>query len=72
MVIKEITSQSERDFWADMECDHCGHIEHHVSGYDDEFFHQNVIPTMKCKKCGKTSREDYEPKATKYDKNEIV
>jgi C4-type Zn-finger protein len=65
MKIKKITSQSRRDFWADMECESCGHIEKNVSGYDDSFFHSNVIPKMKCKKCGEVAK-DYRPLATKY------
>jgi primosomal protein N' len=72
MKIQKITSQSRRDFWADMECEHCGHVEKHVSGYDDANFHQNVIPKMKCKECGKTSGEDYRPLATKYPAHQIV
>ena len=48
---------SRRDFWADMECQHCGHVEKGVSCYDDSFFHQQVIPDMACKKCGKKGEE---------------
>ena len=66
MKIKKINSQSRRDFYADMECEHCGNIEKGVSGYDDANFHQIVIPKMKCKKCEKTSGEDYRPLATKH------
>ncbi len=58
--------QHRRDFTADYECEHCGNIEKDRSGYDDAYFHNNVIPNMKCKKCGKTSGEDYTPRATKY------
>jgi transcription elongation factor Elf1 len=64
--IKKIISQHRRDFYADYECEHCGHIEPHQAGYDDDYFHRNVIPTMKCKKCGKTASEDYRPLTTKY------
>jgi hypothetical protein len=72
MKIKEITSQSRRDFRADMECEHCGNIEKDISGYDDNFFHQNVIPDMKCEKCGKKASETYRPLTTKYAEHEIV
>lgn len=72
MKIKTINSQSRRDFWADMECEHCGNIEKNVSGYDDAHFHKNVIPKMKCKKCGKISGDNYRPMTTKYDENEVV
>ena len=55
-----------------MECEHCGNIEKNVSGYDDAFFHANVIPKMKCKKCGKTAGDDYRPLTTKYSEHEVV
>ena len=65
MKIKEITSQHRRDYTAIMICEHCDHeqIDH---GYDDSNYHQNVIPKMKCHKCGKVAGEDYRPLATKY------
>ena len=66
MKIKEIKSQHRRDFWADMECEHCGHIEYNVSCYDDAYFHKNVIPEMECKSCGKKASENYRPLTTKY------
>lgn len=66
MRIKEITSQHRRDFTAIMECEHCGHNEVDNSGYDDAFYHQNVIPNMKCDKCGKKASDDYTPRSTKY------
>jgi len=71
MKIKEILSQSRRDFWAIYECEHCGH-EEKSSGYDDTNFHQNVIPQMKCAKCGKIAPSDYRPLATKYPAWETV
>lgn len=46
MKIKNIVSQYRRDFQAIYECEHCGHTKE-GSGYDDENFHQNVIPKMK-------------------------
>ena len=65
MRIKKITSRMRRDFFATYVCEHCGH-EHKGSGYDDANFHNNVIPNMECKKCGKKAPENYTPKATKY------
>jgi transcription elongation factor Elf1 len=65
MKIKEIVSQLRRDFTAIYECEHCG-ATHQGSGYDDSNFHQNVIPKMKCKSCGKTAGENYRPLTTKY------
>lgn len=71
MKIKKILSQNRRDFTAIYECDHCGH-EVKGSGYDDWNFHENVIPKMKCKECGKTAGDDYRPLATKYPDDAIV
>jgi len=65
MKIKQITSQSRRDFTAVYECEHCGHSDT-GSGYDDDNFHRNVIPNMACKKCGKKAAGDYRPMGTKY------
>jgi ribosomal protein L37AE/L43A len=65
MKIQKIVWQSRRDFEAIYECEHCGATQK-GSGYDDVNFHQNVIPNMKCKKCGKTAGNNYKPKATKY------
>ncbi len=66
MRIKRIISQHRRDFWADYECEHCGHIEKDQPGYDDSNFHNNVIPKMKCEKCGKVASNNYKPFAPKY------
>lgn len=71
MKIKEIINQSRRDFYAVYECEHCG-VTRKDSGYDDRNFHENVIPDMKCKECGKKSGDDYEPRATKYDESTTV
>lgn len=72
MKILKINTQSRRDFWADMVCEHCGHVEQNVSGYDDDFFHRNVIPKIQCKLCGEHSPEDYRPMGTKYADHEGV
>lgn len=71
MKIKKKLSQHRRDFTAVYECDHCGETET-SSGYDDSYFHSQVIPNMKCKSCGKTSKDGYEPIATKYAEHEVV
>ena len=52
MRIKKIISQHRRDFQAIYECEHCGHTEESY-GYDDEFYHREVIPNKVCGKCGK-------------------
>ena len=65
MKIKEILWQSRRDFGATFECENCSFI-HEARGYDDAFFHNNVIPKMECPECGKKAPESYRPLATKY------
>jgi DNA-directed RNA polymerase subunit RPC12/RpoP len=66
MKIKEIISQNRRDFYALYECEHCGNITDEQKGYDDFYFHLEVIPNMKCSKCGKIADENYEALPTKY------
>lgn len=70
MKIKNITDQNRRDFNAIYEC-HCGHEEEGY-GYDDANFHNNVIPKMKCSKCGEIAGEDYRPLAPKYSGDQVV
>ena len=68
MKIKEIIYQHRRDFRAIYICEGCG-SEMKGGGYDDNNFHMNVIPKMRCEVCNKTSAEcgaDYRPLSTKY------
>jgi len=71
MKIQKITSQHRRDFRAIYECEHCGQTAS-GGGYDDDNFHRNVIPQMKCGACGKTAGDDYRPLATKYPDGMVV
>ena len=71
MKIKTIESQHRRDFYAVYECEHCGHTER-ASGYDDDHFHKNVVPDMKCKECGKAADDKYRPLTTKYAAHEAI
>jgi len=66
MKIKQMTTQYRRDFTAIMVCEHCEHEQVIIHGYDDAFYHQNVIPKMECDSCGKVAPENYEPRQTKY------
>lgn len=75
MVIKKILSQSRRDFTAVMKCEFCNKETTNNSGYDDRYYHDNVIPSMKCGTCLKsTSSESGEIKktATKYSDHKVV
>ena len=65
MRIKTMLDQHRRDFTAIYECEHCGD-ECKKGGYDDANYHENVIPFMKCKVCGKMADETYRPLTTKY------
>lgn len=58
MKIKKLISQHRRDFTALMECEFCGHQEMNESGYDDRFYHNEVIPVMKCDKCKKSTKSE--------------
>jgi len=68
MKIKKIIEQSRRDFSAIMKCEFCGHEHTNESGYDDRFYHDNVIPNMECEKCGKSTAKHgtIEYRQTKY------
>lgn len=57
MKIIQITSQFRRDFYADIECEGCGNKEKLEGGYDDRYYHDEVMPKMKCKTCGKSRTE---------------
>lgn len=71
MKIQRIESQHRRDFYAIYECEHCGSVKRD-SGYDDDNFHRNVIPAMKCPECGETAPEDYRAIGTKYPAHAVV
>jgi len=72
MKIKRIIYQNRRDFHADYECEHCGFIDEDKYGYDDAYFHQNVIPKMECPQCRKVADKNYRPLTTKYKEEEVV
>jgi hypothetical protein len=65
MKIQKILNQSRRDFNAIYECEHCGYTVE-KGGYDDSYFHNEVIPAMICPKCNQKTPEDYRPLTTKY------
>lgn len=68
MKIKKILNQYRRDFTAVFVCEGCGH-EVEKGGYDDQHYHETVIPSMQCESCGLTSADygiEYRPLTTKY------
>jgi len=72
MIIKEVLVQHRRDFNAILECDHCGKNQSLVNGYDDDYYHCNVIPAIKCESCGKSAGDNYKPVSTKYGAHEVI
>lgn len=71
MRIKRIVSQHRRDFHALYECEHCG-ATREGTGYDDSYFHEEVVPKMKCKECGKVAGDEYRALSPKYGDHEVV
>jgi len=68
-------NQHRRDCWVDLECEGCGHKRTYRSAYDDRNFWDNVVPNMKCEKCGETTVSLGEKPVkiqTKYAEREIV
>ena len=67
--------QFRRDFDGVYECEGCGNIEEIKDCYDDRYFHDEVMPDAKCKKCEKSTNDlgiknDRVP--TKYADYEVV
>lgn len=66
-----------RDFNYDAKCEHCGHEKKKISGYDDSFYYNNVVPDTKCDNCGESSnsKQTHAPKTVvvpKYDENVTI
>ena len=59
MKIEKITNQLGNDLYGVLVCESCGSTQKLIGGYDDANYHNNVMPTIKCKTCGK-SRVDLE------------
>lgn len=53
MQLTKITSQHRNDFHGVLQCEHCGEERILTSGYDDDYYHNNVIPSFHCHACGK-------------------
>jgi uncharacterized Zn finger protein len=73
-VIKKY-NQIRRDCHVDLECESCGNKKTLTGAYDDRNYWDNVVPSFKCEKCGKSSK-DLGTKTkfikTKYDDYEQV
>lgn len=72
MKIKTMLSQHRRDFTAILVCEHCEAEQKLTDGYDDDFFHRNVIPRIKCKQCDKAAPDASEARTPKYSRAAII
>ena len=57
MQIKKITTQIRNDIYGVLKCEHCG-IEVQFTGYDDDYWHENVLPSKLCPQCNKTGKDE--------------
>jgi|LGOV01.1.fsa_nt_gb hypothetical protein len=55
MKLVKIRDSIRNDFWADYECEHCGHKLNDKAGYHDGNYLGNVIPNAICPNCNKSS-----------------
>jgi uncharacterized Zn finger protein len=72
MKIKKIISQHRRDFNATLICENCEYEQELRGGYDDDFYHTKVIPSIKCGNCGEVAPTDYVANTPKYSQHEVV
>ena len=77
MKLVEKVSQRRRDFKGKYVCQNCGNVEtdNGLDSYDDDYYHDNVIPAMQCKKCGESTNSlhlENDRVATKYRADEVV
>jgi transcription elongation factor Elf1 len=54
MKLTKRISQSRRDFQGEFTCEFCNDVTQ-GSGYDDDYFYNEAIPKMTCKKCNKST-----------------
>lgn len=74
MKITHIRSQSRRDIYGTMQCEGCGHEQKFV-GYDDDYYHLNVVHKVACLACGKSAADlgvETRPLGPKYPPHQVV
>ena len=75
MLIIDIVWQYRRDFEARIQCEGCGHKQILKGGYDDDNYHINVLPNIKCDACGESRKSlgiTQPATKTKYEPWEVV
>jgi hypothetical protein len=67
MILIAKLDQHRRDFTGKYKCQFCEHEEKRTGGYDDDNYHENVIPRMKCSnpECGKSTESEQDETAVK-------
>lgn len=55
MKIIAFGEQHRRDCRIDVECEGCKNQRLNISAYDDRNYWDNVLPDMKCQKCGEST-----------------
>lgn len=53
MKIQKITFEHRNDFYAILECEHCQATQELKTGYNDGYYHNSVLPAIKCRACRK-------------------
>ena len=72
MLLQEKTWQNRYDFHGIFVCEYCGSTQEETTCYDDEYYHETVIPTkIRCKVCGLTTAEG-KNKEPNFHKVELV
>jgi len=51
-------TQTDRQYTAEYECEHCGH-ETQGYGWSDNNFRNNILPRMRCDRCGKNAKGEW-------------
>ena len=55
MKITKMISQNLAHFTAEYGCEGCGNTQVDNSGYNDKYYHENVIPNIQCNNCGEST-----------------
>lgn len=58
MKLIAVTQQIKNLFSGILQCEFCNNHQPLVSGVDDEHYHDNVIPEIRCQKCRQKTNPD--------------
>jgi hypothetical protein len=59
--------------WNNIECEHCGHNQTLISGYNDDYYHNHILPKISCNNCKKDRTGFYigQPSETKSEAKKV-